>query len=385
MNIQKKTISRIKDIRSYPKQNGAVLIAVIISMISVLMIIAAGNGLANNIANQLKPLSSNKLAFVFEGHRASSLHYSDLTFLNDFPEVKKYNLSSDENTASVQVLLDGTEQVATIGTHHNFSSMKLLKGNISSINKNNSVLINNSASWIRPSQTSKLLNKKIYINSIAYIVSGTYTTNLLDGGNLPDLIISENNFNQLGLTVPNDKLTINFKLKQNESLQKLEDKVLNKYTELHANDGTLMVLDDTSLSKSMHSLVNKISTLIVFVASISLIISGFSISSNMYANIAIRSSEIGLRRTLGATQRDIRNQFISEALLLLLFGVLIGDSISQLIILFLKLLNIETYISLSEMFLVGLIPISIGFISSLSPATIAAKKNISELLRSEYI
>ncbi len=63
------------------------------------------------------------------------------------------------------------------------------------------------------------------------------------------------------------------------------------------------MLDDTMLSSSMHKLVKHISTFIVFISSMSLIVSGLSILNNSYANIAMRSPEIALRRVLGASQK----------------------------------------------------------------------------------
>lgn len=375
----------MRDIRSFPKQNSTVLISVVISMISVLFIIALGNGLANNIADQLKPTSSRKLSFLYLGKQQTSLKNEDVTFLKKFSEVKSFQVSSDEKMSTTEILFHNNQQTqATVGKINDFSTVKVLQGNVDSLNNNDYVFINKSALWIRPSNLNSLINTQIYLNDKGYKISGLYTTNLLDGGNIPDILISSENFKNLGLHVPNNKLTISFKLNSKQDLQKLEDKIMNKYDELHSNDGSLVVLDDTSLSKSMHNLVNRIALSVVIVASISLVISGFSISSSMYANIAIRSSEIGLRRTLGATRKNIRNQFISEALILLIAGVLIGDIVSQIFILIIRSFGVNTYITLTEMLLIGLIPIAIGFISSISPATIAANKNITDILRSEY-
>ncbi len=48
------------------------------------------------------------------------------------------------------------------------------------------------------------------------------------------------------------------------------------------------------------------------------------------------------------------------------------------------MLDIDTHITINQFVIIGLIPTVIGLISSISPATIAAKKNITELLRSDY-
>lgn len=44
----------------------------------------------------------------------------------------------------------------------------------------------------------------------------------------------------------------------------------------------------------------------------------------MLANVTARIKEIGIRRALGATKKDIMRQFLTEALLLTLFGAFLG-------------------------------------------------------------
>ncbi|WP_432707745.1 FtsX-like permease family protein [Leuconostoc citreum] len=75
---------------------------------------------------------------------------------------------------------------------------------------------------------------------------------------------------------------------------------------------------------------------------------------------------------------------MTEAVLIILIGVIIGIFISEILILILNMLDIDTHITINQFVIIGLIPTVIGLISSISPATIAAKKNITELLRSDY-
>ena len=56
-------------------------------MISVLMILAVGNGMANGIANQLKPTTTGKLEIVYAGEQ--SLHSSDAAFLENMKGIQK--------------------------------------------------------------------------------------------------------------------------------------------------------------------------------------------------------------------------------------------------------------------------------------------------------
>ena len=59
-------------------------------------------------------------------------------------------------------------------------------------------------------------------------------------------------------------------------------------------------------------------------SAITLIVSGVGIMNSMLANVQSRIKEIGIRKALGATSREIRMQFLTEAVFLSLSGGLIG-------------------------------------------------------------
>src|SRR5262249_8518195 len=64
--------------------------------------------------------------------------------------------------------------------------------------------------------------------------------------------------------------------------------------------------------------------LLAAMALISLVVGGISVMNIMLVSIAERTREIGLRRALGARKRDIKEQFLIEAVLLCLFGGVAG-------------------------------------------------------------
>jgi len=64
--------------------------------------------------------------------------------------------------------------------------------------------------------------------------------------------------------------------------------------------------------------------LLAWVAAVSLLVGGIGIMNIMLVSVTERTREIGIRQSVGASPNDIRWQFLTEALLLSLFGGLIG-------------------------------------------------------------
>jgi putative ABC transport system permease protein len=66
---------------------------------------------------------------------------------------------------------------------------------------------------------------------------------------------------------------------------------------------------------------------LLVIAAIVLLVSGIGIMNIMLATVSARTREIGIRKAVGATNREIRLQFLSEAVLISLSGGVIGTII----------------------------------------------------------
>jgi putative ABC transport system permease protein len=74
----------------------------------------------------------------------------------------------------------------------------------------------------------------------------------------------------------------------------------------------------------------------ILVSAISVVIGGIVIMNVMLVSVTLRKREIGVRRAVGATQRDILNQFMSESLLQCLAGGILGIGLGFLVALLLR-------------------------------------------------
>ncbi|MFH1321067.1 MAG: ABC transporter permease [Bacteroidota bacterium] len=120
------------------------------------------------------------------------------------------------------------------------------------------------------------------------------------------------------------------------------------------------------------------------IASISLLIGGIGIMNIMLASVLERIKEIGIRRSMGATKRDIVQQFMMEAVLISLTGGMIGIVLGiTLALLISKFSDITTIISWSSIVVSFVVAVSVGLIFGIAPAKKAAEQDPVVSLRHE--
>ncbi len=120
------------------------------------------------------------------------------------------------------------------------------------------------------------------------------------------------------------------------------------------------------------------------IAGISLLVGGIGIMNIMLASVLERTREIGIRRAVGATQRDILRQFLSEAVLISTLGgvagVMLGFTIAWTVAMFSSWATVVTGFSIA---LALGFSVSIGLVFGTYPAMNAAKLDPIEALRYE--
>jgi putative ABC transport system permease protein len=120
------------------------------------------------------------------------------------------------------------------------------------------------------------------------------------------------------------------------------------------------------------------------IAGISLLVGGIGIMNIMLATILERTREIGVRRAMGATRKDILGQFLIEAVLLSfsggLIGILLGFLMTKMIS---SYAHWKTIIELSSILLAFSVSATVGIVFGIYPARKAAMLDPIESLRYE--
>src|SRR5262249_23733299 len=124
---------------------------------------------------------------------------------------------------------------------------------------------------------------------------------------------------------------------------------------------------------------------LILVSAITLIISGIGIMNIMLVTVTERTREIGVRMAVGASRREILQQFLTEAVLISLAGGSLGILVGVAIPLSVQFLaeNVAIPISATSIIVAFTVSCVVGLIFGMLPANRASRLNPTEALRYE--
>ncbi len=158
-------------------------------------------------------------------------------------------------------------------------------------------------------------------------------------------------------------------------------------TRFHARPGQpdrFDTLTPDAMRSFIDQLLSMISAVVVPVTLISLVVGGIVIMNIMLVSVTERTHEIGIRKSLGAKQADIRMQFLIEAALLAAVGGLIGLGCGAALTAALsRIFEITLRITLGYVILAIAVSSAVGIVSGFYPAMRAARLDPIAALRSE--
>lgn len=173
------------------------------------------------------------------------------------------------------------------------------------------------------------------------------------------------------------------------TMKDIEQVLRESHNIKNVEDDDFSVRDLADAIKILTSITDALRMFLGLMAAISLIVGGIGIMNIMLVTVSERTREIGLRKAIGATPKQIRNQFLIEAVLLTgvggILGILVGIFISYLIALGARYAGYDwTFVISPVAIIVAVLVSSItGIVFGLFPALKASKLNPIDALRYE--
>ena len=157
-------------------------------------------------------------------------------------------------------------------------------------------------------------------------------------------------------------------------------------SQIKTHDGELsyQAQDLLQQAEQLQAMSTSTNRQLIWIASISLLVGGIGVMNIMLVSVAERTSEIGLKKAIGARKRRILRQFLTEAAVLTslggILGILAGIGLAELLG---RAMQTPTAISVPAILVAALFSTVIGIVFGLLPATKAANMNPIDALRRE--
>ena len=388
-------------------RSGLTILGIIIGIGSVVAMISIGQGAQGEIKSSIESIGSNLIivqpGFQFgSGPGVRSARGSAQTLTQEDAEAIEEQITfveavAPEISSRYQITAKGENtNTSVIGTTASYNQVKNAGVAMGSFISDQHIKSLSKVAVLGPTTRDDLfgenanpIGQKIRINKINFTVIGITEAKGGTGfGSQDDVIIVPITTAQRFLTGNNYLSNISIQAQDSVYMADIQQQVSNLLLIRHnisdPQAADFSIMNQADIVETASSVASTFTFLLAAIAGISLVVGGIGIMNMMLTTVTERTREIGLRKAVGAKNKDISLQFLIEAVALTIIGGVVGVILGYLVSFFItKFGSIATSISIFSVFLAFGVSAVIGITFGYYPARKAAKLNPIEALRHE--
>ena len=375
------------------------IIGIVIGIASVITISGLGEGSKKSVNDNLAKLGTNRIN-ISTNYRSTitakdRLNYDDEELLKAYDQIvnisplrslsTKYEFSDDYYTVTLNGVNEEADKIENLdmmyGTFLTESSLK---------SKNRVIVIDNvlakkvfNKEDVVGEQIKLTIRGKEKVFNIIGVYENTSESNTKQSQNYSATAYTP--ITVIDLLLPNFYVSqYEATVKDINKIDEISDNVIKLLSIKHRNNNKYNVESVMERMESINSILDTLTIFISFVAGISLFVGGIGVMNIMLVSVTERTKEIGICKSIGASNNHIMFQFIIEAIILCsvggILGIVGGYAASYIIG---GLVNVTPYIPLLTVFIAFGISTLIGVVFGVFPAKKAAELNPIDALRYE--
>ena len=386
------------------------MLGVVIGVVSVITTVSLGEGVKQQVVRQISEYGED-LITVLPGKKYSDNNSYDVSMLNPFSAQNSILFGDGDyqavrNTPGLKLVVPFGQVVGAVKTDgQSFDSAQIIATNeglpdilnqdtqYGSFFKDNDKMKNGAVIGKRVAEQlfreNVPMGKSFTIRDREFIVRGVFKEFASSSPLLP--VSDYNNAIFIDYRDGQELMSGNLQIYQilakpsdAESVDTAATNITNTLKNIRGGQEDFTVLKQAENLELAGRVLNLLTGMIAGIAAISLIVGGIGIMNIMLVSVTERTSEIGIRKAVGATNRQILYQFTIEAVVLSLSGGILGIFVSILTNFFIRIVtDLQPVITLPVIVIATGVSLAVGVVFGITPAIKAARKDPIDALRYE--